>query len=309
MFEDVLRRIFFYYATYAVGFALMLALTLIRCRVYGSSRVRAAVYSFITFLSGFAGAALIGFVYNLLFSLKGVKTDIYVDMLGAVIFTSLFILAAVSVEKRYLRSKKEKTGKSKNAPQARSVSFRDTLDMMIPGSFLMVACIKIGCHVRGCCYGVEWPWGIHYENRGITVFPVQMFEFATICAILITCFFIKQTRFYRRGMAGPLTAGIYGAARFFWEFFRGYTPEMRDFLFGLTLWQLFSLLVIAVTSVWLAVLYKTRPSEPLPKSAVQIKVEEKLGIGKKKKAAKNKNATAGSRKKKSPAAKRGGRKR
>ena len=266
MIGDILTRIIIYYATYAVGFILMLLLSLLRCPVYGSSRARAAAYSVITFLSGFAGALIIGVVYNFLFSLKGVETAIRVDMLGAVIFTSLFLLAAVYIEKYYWKRQAQKAAQdgAKAAP-ARTVSFRDTMDMMIPGSFLVFTCIKLGCHVRGCCAGVECGWGIYFPNRDITLFPVQLCEFASLCLILIGCYFIKQTRFFRRGMAGPLTACLYGFARFGWEFLRWYTPETRYFLFGLTLWQLFCLLVIAVSAVWLLILYKTQPGEPLPK--------------------------------------------
>ena len=307
MINEMLTRILIYYATYLVGFVLMLLLSLFRCSVYGSSRARAAAYSFITFLSGLAGALIIGVVYNFLYSLKGINTTIRVDVLGAVIFTSLFLLAAVSIEKRYLKSKAEKAALNgtEDAAPIRTVSFRDTMDMMIPGSFLVFTCIKLGCHVRGCCAGVEYSWGIYFPNRDITLFPVQLFEFATLCAILIACYFIKQTSFFRRGMAGPMTAGMYGVARFGWEFARYYSPEMRHFLFGLTLWQLFSILVIVVSAIWLAVLYTTQPSEPLPKKPPSKTVKKTGGNRKKGKtsAKNNQNGTAlaGSKNKKTAA--------
>ena len=63
----MITRILIYYATYLVGFVLMLLLSLYRCHIYGSSRARAAAYSFITFLSGLAGALIIGVVYNFCF--------------------------------------------------------------------------------------------------------------------------------------------------------------------------------------------------------------------------------------------------
>ena len=311
MINDMITRILLYYATYALGFILMLLLSLFRCGVYGSSRARAAVYSVITFLSGFAGARIIGVVYNFLFSLKVIETDVKVDVLGAVIFTALFLLIAVYIEKFFLNRRQKQAAQNGTDAIApiRTVSFRDTMDMMIPGSFLVFACIKFGCHIRGCCYGVEWSWGIHFPERDITLFPVQLFEFATLFLIVLTSILFQQTNVFRRGMTGPFAANLYGVARFFWEFFRYNTPEMRHFLFGMTQWQLFSILVIVVSAVWLAVLYKTRPAEPLPKGRLQLTAEEKLGIGKKKKktAAKNsKNAAAhkGGKKKK-PAAKRG----
>ncbi len=145
----------------------MLTLSLLRCGVYHSSRARAVAYSFITFASGFLGALIIGAVYNFLFSLKGIVTDIKVDVLGAVIFTALFLLIAVSIEKLYLKRKAESAARNGAADGApiRSVSFRDTMDMMIPGSFLVFACIKFGCRVRGCCFGVECSWCVHPPGR------------------------------------------------------------------------------------------------------------------------------------------------
>ena len=316
MINDMITRMLIYYTTYAVGFILMLLLSLLRCGVYGSSRARAAVYSFITFLSGFAGALIIGTVYNFLFSLKGIETDVKVDVLGAVIFTALFLLAAVTVEKRYLRRKAGKASQreTEGAAPVRTVSFRDTMDMMIPGSFLVFACIKFGCHIRGCCCGVEWSWGIYFPERDITLFPVQLFECATLCLIVLTCILFQQTKVFRRGMTGPFAANLYGVARFFWEFFRYNTPEMRRFLFGMTQWQLFSILVIVVSAVWLTVLYKTQPAEPLPKGLLPKKAGTKQSGGKQKtgKAAANKSkngTTHAAGKKKKPAAKPGKRKR
>ena len=316
MIKNMITRILIYYATYAVGFILMLLLSLFRCGVYGSSRARAAVYSVITFLSGFAGARIIGAVYNFLFSLKGIETDVKVDVLGAVIFTSLFLLIAVYTEKFFVnrRQKQAAQGGTDTIAPIRSVSFRDTMDMMIPGSFLVFACIKFGCHIRGCCYGVEWSWGIRFPERDITLFPVQLFECATLCLIVLICILFQQTNVFRRGMTGPFAANLYGAARFFWEFFRYNTPEMRHFLFGMTQWQHFSILVIVVSAVWLTVLYKTQPAEPLPKGGLLMKAEKKPVGGKRKtgkaavKNSKNAAAHKGGKKKK-PAAKREKRKR
>ena len=316
MINDMITRILLYYATYALGFILMLLLSLFRCGVYGSSRARTAVYSVITFLSGFAGAWIIGAIYNILFSLKGIETDVKVDVLGAVIFTALFLLAAVTVEKQHLQRKAKKAARDGTDAIApiRTVSFRDTMDMMIPGSFLVFACIKFGCHIRGCCYGVEWSWGIYLPNMDITLFPVQLFECATLCLIVLACILFQQTNVFRRGMTGPFAANLYGVARFFWEFFRYNTPEMRNYLFGMTLWQLLSILVIVVSAIWLTVLYKTQPAEPLPKGRLLLTAEEKLGIGrqnKKNAAAKNSKygTTRKGNKKKKPAAKQGKRKR
>ena len=257
---SILTRMLIYNATYAVGAVLMLLTVIISSKTYGISRMRAAVYAVLSFGAGIGGANLIGAVYNALWSLKGIETDIKVDMLGAMIFTLFFLLAVIPAEKGVRKRMSAKPGGREIKP----VSFRDTMDMIIPGAFLVFTCIKLGCHIRGCCYGVPWEHGVRSPMGDIRLFPVQLCEFASLCAILIICSFIKRTKLYRRGMAAPLTAFMYGAARFCWEYARYYTPEMKHFASGLSLWQLFSLLVIVVTAIWLAVLVKTQPPEPLP---------------------------------------------
>ena len=303
---SMITRILFYDAMYIVGFALMLLTSLLGCRIYGIGRVRAAVYSVISFAAGIGGAFLIGVIYNKLQSLKGTETDVRVDMLGAMIFTLFFLIAAVPVEKLFVKARAKTTA---DGAGVRNVSFRDTMDMIIPGAFIVFTCIKFGCHVKGCCYGVIWDRGIKSPLADVRLFPVQLCEFASLCAILILCYFLKRTRIYRRGMAAPLTAFFYGVSRFLWEFLRFYTPEMKHFALGLSLWQLICLLVIVVTAVWLAVLYKTQPGEPLPKGKFMLKAEA-LTADKKQQTSRNnakgKNANAGKKneKKKTTTAKR-----
>ena len=308
LFQDTLNRIIIYDATYAAGFALMLLLSVLRCNIYKISRARAAVYCLITFASGLAGAFLIGALYNVLFSLKGVETNIHVDMLGAVIFTAIMLPAAVSAEKQIIK-RRDKTAAAPN----KTVSLRDTMDLMTPGSFLLFACIKFGCFFRGCCFGVECSWGVYSPYLQTTVFPVQLFECVSICIILILCYYIKRTRFYRRGMTGPLAAWLYGLARFGWEFLRYYTPQMRVFAFGLTLWQLVCILVLIVAGIWLAVLIKTQPAQPMQKGfppAGSAKSPKGQTQARKPAASKNgkPDATRAGQKKKKPAAEGGGKK-
>ncbi len=131
---------------------------------------------------------------------------------------------------------------------------------------------------------------------------MQTFECVTLCLIVLACILFQQTGVFRRGMTGPFAANLYGLGRFFWEFFRYNTPEMRNFLFGMTLWQLFCLLVLVVSAVWLAILYRTQPCEPLPKRKLYRMIEEKLpGKKRKRSAASRKRQSAGRKKKKSAA--------
>ena len=257
-----------YVMCYVFGFLLMLLITVLRRKVYKTSLLRALIYSFITFLSGFCGAVIIGLIYDLLAMLKGITATVFVDVLGAVVFTSLFLLAAIYSEKAILKRRLRRAQTENDAVfQPWLVSFRDTMDLMIPGAFIVFTCIKIGCAFRGCCFGVEWSWGVtaqFYYNK--TVFPVQIFESASLFLCALAGIFVQKASFYRRGMSGPFAAFLYGTARFFWEFYRYNPPEMRHFFLGLTIWQLFCILVWIVAGAWMIILFKTQPREPLPKS-------------------------------------------
>ena len=257
-----------YVMCYVFGFLLMLLITVLRRKVYKTSLLRALIYSFITFLSGFCGAVIIGLIYDLLAMLKGITATVFVDVLGAVVFTSLFLLAAIYSEKAILKRRLRRAQTENDAVfQPWLVSFRDTMDLMIPGAFIVFTCIKIGCAFRGCCFGVEWSWGVtaqFYYNK--TVFPVQIFESASLFLCALAGIFVQKASFYRRGMSGPFAAFLYGTARFFWEFYRYNPPEMRHFFLGLTIWQLFCILVWIVAGEWMIILFKTQPREPLPKS-------------------------------------------
>ena len=103
-----ITRILLYDASYVVGFALMLLHNIFTCRTYKIGRIRASVYTAVTFLFGLAGAMLISLIYNWLFSFKGITTGIKVDVIGAVIFTSPLLLGAVYTEKAVLKHKYKK---------------------------------------------------------------------------------------------------------------------------------------------------------------------------------------------------------
>ena len=256
-----------YVMFYVIGFLLMLLITVLRRKAYKTSLKRAVAYSFITFVSGFCGAVIIGAIYSLLAMLKKIAAYNFVDVLGAVVFTSLFLLAAIYSEKAILK-RRERRAQTENdtAFQPWTVSFRDTMDLMIPGAFIVFACIKIGCAFRGCCFGIECSWGVTAQfYYGKTVFPVQIFESASLFLCALAGLFIQKASFYRRGLSGPFAAFLYGIARFFWEFFRYNPPEMRHFFLGLTIWQLFCILIWIVAGIWMIILFKTQPAEPRPK--------------------------------------------
>ena len=259
---------------YLVGFALMMALNLLRYRVYHTTRARAVAYTLVTYVYGVGGAVAMAKIYTAVCRALGTLDGSSVAIFGAVIFCPLLILATVGAEKLVRRltngaggKKKPQHAPKKNAGKKKApdpISARNTMDLLTPGIFIILACAKFGCHFMGCCYGVSSSWGVFNPLLQDTRFPVQMFEFATMCVIILLCFFLKTKPFYRRGMAYPLTAALYAVARFGWECKRFYVEELRHIVFGLTFWQFCCVVVFVASAVSLAVLYKTQPGEPLP---------------------------------------------
>lgn len=85
---------------------------------------------------------------------------------------------------------------------------------------------RIGCFLAGCCYGVEWKYGLVTHNgleaaaNGVPRFPVQLLEsgleFALFAVILVL--------YLRRRLSGKLIYVYllsYAVIRFFDEFLRG----------------------------------------------------------------------------------------
>lgn len=260
------RGVVIYYSMYVVGFILMLVFNLFKCNVYNITRPRAAVYTVLSGAYGMLGLVVIGDLYNAIAALKFFEARIDLEMIGGVLFLLLFIPPTVYVEKCF-RKRKTKPILNIDAKQEKreSISFRDTFDSITPGLIILSVCGKIGCHFAGCCYGIECSWGTHLN--GTRLFPIQLCEAATLFLILIANYYIKQSRFYRRGMDTPLVAAMYSFARFCWEFLRGYEkPGLKHFFLGLSLWQIFCIIIFVVVVVWVIVLYKTQPSEPMPKN-------------------------------------------
>lgn len=117
---------------------------------------------------------------------------------------------------------------------------------------------RIGCFLSGCCYGVEWEHGITYTHsivesaNGVPRFPVQLVEAGLNLLLFFLLFYL-----YKKGKADHKVLAIYmliyPAYRFILEFFRG--DSYRGFLFGLSTSQLISVILFAVSAVYLIVSY------------------------------------------------------
>lgn len=110
---------------------------------------------------------------------------------------------------------------------------------------------RIGCFLGGCCYGVEWEYGIDLAHShapgaaGVPRFPIQLVESA-FCLILCLVLLYLFDRRHWKGKHILFTYLLaYPIARFIIEFFRG--DEYRGFFLGLSTSQIISILIILIT--------------------------------------------------------------
>ena len=98
---------------------------------------------------------------------------------------------------------------------------------------------RIGCFMGGCCYGIptSLPWGVDFGD-GVPRHPTQLYEAAFALGIFI---YLKYTKNKKKslppGILFDLFLNSYFLFRFMVEFIRVHPPV----IFGLTMYQLFSL--------------------------------------------------------------------
>lgn len=180
---------------------------------------------------GIFGAFLMGQLQNFIMSLTGLPYYISrMRIFGGLLLTPLFMYFPV----KYLAG-----------------DFSLVSDIIAPGSFLILGFSKIGCAVYGCCYGIAWEYGVPSVFENHLCFPVQLLE-SLLCFILFgVMYFIVTKGKHRKGTAYPLVLILYGAVRFFVEFLRYYPEAEKTYFFGISFWQIVSVLSVLAGCVWL----------------------------------------------------------
>ena len=240
---------------------------------YMVSRSHCLVYLVLSLAYAFATAEVSGRIYNAIFRARNVIVYQNRAIFGAILLTPPLIIATVLLEK-CIRKWIKRTKDSKESTDLQTdkaddickqmISVRNIMDMVTPIFLIVLIFVNFRCAWVGCCFGIPCSWGIHSSTIDTTVLPVQFFEAGCTFLIIILCYYLKQTSFFRRGMAFPLAVSFYCAARFILEFLRYYSPEERNFLLHLTLWQWLCMFVLVSSAISVFVLYNHQPSEPLP---------------------------------------------
>jgi phosphatidylglycerol---prolipoprotein diacylglyceryl transferase len=110
-------------------------------------------------------------------------------------------------------------------------------NLFAPAIALGVAVGRIGCFLKGCCYGTptDLPWGVDFGD-GIIRHPTQIYE--SIFFIGLFVFLMIRRKKAKPGYLFHLLMNVYFSFRFLEEFIRG---EQNPVFFGLTIFQWISI--------------------------------------------------------------------
>lgn len=119
------------------------------------------------------------------------------------------------------------------------------LDFAAPAFSLFHAFARLGCLLTGCCYGIEWEWGVVLADEPDVIrFPVQFFESLCDIGIFIGLTALEKKRKSAKGNM-VLYLVLYAVCRFILEFYRG--DQVRGIWFGgLSTSQYISILVVFI---------------------------------------------------------------
>lgn len=109
---------------------------------------------------------------------------------------------------------------------------------------------RIGCFLGGCCYGIEWEYGVTYHHspveacNGVPRFPVQLVEAILNLILLFVLYYCHKNGFFKKRLMAVYCL-VYPVYRFILEYYRA--DEYRGFLGVLSTSQIISLIYIVVT--------------------------------------------------------------
>lgn len=178
---------------------------------------------FIILIFGIIGARLFYILLHFNYYTGNLKEAIMLQRGGLSWFGGLF--AGSSAAALYIKKRK--------------MNLYRTLDLVIPFVALGQAIGRIGCLLNGCCYGKVSAGGFYFASAKAVLVPVQAYA----CLLLLIIFLIlrrAQERPHKDGTIFFLYLFLYSLKRFFIEFLRADNPT---FIFGLTIFQLISLLI------------------------------------------------------------------
>ncbi len=215
-------KISLYWSMYLLGIGSMCALSFKRREVCGLNTCKAILTGPILFILGFLGAKILFIIENMSYILEnGLELSLGgVSFFGAVFFLWL----SVPLVARFLR-----------------VDSMKYLDYCTPAVVLMLACIRLGCFMKGCCHG-RTVW----IGSNPLVYPTQLIECALDLLLLDYLLRAEKDDRFNHGRYF-LFMGAYGIIRFFVEFLRD-TPKSVLYMSN---GQWFSICCIVICAVYM----------------------------------------------------------
>ena len=136
-----------------------------------------------------------------------------------------------------------------------NVPLKGLADATVLPVCLMMAIVRIGCFVGGCCYGnaSTLPWAVSYSfshpMHGMLLHPVQLYEALLWLLMLAVLWFFKKKHSMFDGFLALLYLTLYGAGRFMLEYVRSDSTTFHAYA-GLTINQWLSLGFVMFTLVY-----------------------------------------------------------
>lgn len=209
-----------YWLAMFLGFVAMLWLTVHRKKIYGFSNLRAIIFTVLVMAFGLIGCKLLYVVENFSeFKKNGISAG------GFSFFGAVFLIPVMMGLLRKLFS----------------LSWRQCIDACAPCVIVMIAVMRFGCLLNGCCGG----WVARFGRVSFR-WPTQAFEGFGDIAILMWILNMEK-REDKPGRLYPYFLLSYGTLRFLVEFFR---DTAKDWLY-ISHGQWFSIvaILIAVTAL------------------------------------------------------------
>lgn len=193
----------------------------------------------VAFISGIVGARIFYIIQNLSYYIKNPGEIIMLQHGGLSWFGGLIMgvfSTAVSLRK-------------KNLPVYK------IFDLIVPFIALAQAIGRIGCFLNGCCFGKESDFGIYFPVHNRVLVPTQLYSSLILIFIFLFLRFL-QDRPHKDGQIFFAYLLLYSQKRFFIEFWR---KDSKIILFGLTLFQIISIIIFCIAVVKLILIKKKNP--------------------------------------------------
>ncbi len=189
----------------AVAFAVAIYIGMKRAEKEGISNDQALDISAITLITSLFGARLF-YVIGFWNEFSNNWLSVFAVWEGGMVFYGGLIMSMLAL---WIYTKKNK------------INILKMFDAIAPAAAVGYAIGRIGCYLRGCCYGLECslPWATHFPDVKGFVHPTQLYSVIAGIIIFILLMFIGRKKNYD-GQIFVWGILLYSIYRFIIEFFR-----------------------------------------------------------------------------------------